>query len=80
MPKTITLRVDDTVYDIVKKASDGERRQISNFIEYATLSYITNEISVSDQEMKEILSDPVLVKELRKGLQEVKKGKYKIVE
>jgi hypothetical protein len=80
MPKTITLRVDDTVYDIVKKASDGERRPISNFIEYATLSYITNEISVSDQEMKEILSDPVLVKELRKGLQEVKKGKYKIVE
>ncbi len=80
MPKTITLRVDDNVYEIIKKVADGERRPLSNFIEYATLSYITNEITVSDQEMKEIVNDPVLVKDLRKCLKEIKEGKYRFVE
>lgn len=80
MPKTITLRVDDNVYEIIKKVADGERRTLSNFIEYATLSNITNEITVSDQEMKEILNDPLLVKDLRKGLKEIKEGRYRFVE
>ena len=37
--KTITVRVDDNVYNVLKKAADGERRTISNFIENASLSY-----------------------------------------
>lgn len=39
MPKTITVRIDDTVYDIFKKAAEGQKRTISNYIEYATLNY-----------------------------------------
>jgi len=74
------VRIDDASYELMKKFADGGRQTLSHCIEYATLSYITNEISVSEQEMKEILSDPVLVKELRKGLKEVKEGKYRIVE
>jgi len=77
--KTITVRIDDNVYNILKKAADGERRTISNFIENASLSYLTNEIHVSDFEMAEILKDAKLVSELRKGLSDVKKGKYKVV-
>ena len=77
--KTITIRVDDTVYNLLKKAADGERRTISNFMENASLSYLTNEIYVSDDEMDQILNDPSLVKSLRKGLDDVKKGKYKVV-
>jgi len=64
MSKTITIRVDDSTYDIFKKAADGDRRTISNFVEFATLSYVTNEIHVSDQEMNEILSDSSLVSNL----------------
>ena len=79
MSKTVTVRLDDDVYEIFKKAAAGDRRSISNYIEYATLSYITNESTVSDEEMDEILSDSKLVKSLEKGLQDVKKGKYKIV-
>jgi len=78
--KTITVRVDDNVYNILKKAADGERRTISNFIENASLSYLTNEIYVSDYEMDEILKDTRLVSGIKKGLDDVKKGKYKIVE
>jgi len=79
MSKTITVRLDDEVYELFKKAAEGDRRSISNYIEYATLSYITNESYVSDDEMNEILSDAELVKSLEKGLADVKQGKYKIV-
>jgi hypothetical protein len=77
--KTITVRIDDNVYSLLKKAADGERRTISNFMEYASLSYLTNEIYVSDSEMDQILNDSQLVKSLKKGIDDVKKGKFKIV-
>ena len=77
--KTITIQVDETVYNLLKKAADGERRTISNFMENASLSYLTNEIYVSNDEMDQILNEPSLVKGLKKGIDEVKKGKYKIV-
>jgi hypothetical protein len=80
MPKTITIRIDDDVYDIFKKAADGERRTISNFVEFATLTYITNEIHVTDQEMNEILSDASLVGDLKKGLKDIKSGNYRLVD
>lgn len=77
--KTVTVRVDDNVYNLLKKAADGERRTISNFMENASLSYLTNELYVSDNEMDQILNDAQLVKSLKKGIAEAKKGKYKIV-
>jgi predicted transcriptional regulator len=80
MPKTITIRIDDSVYDIFKKAADGERRTISNFVEVATLAYVTNEIHVSAQEMNEILSDAALVSDLKRGLKDIKNGKYHLVD
>ena len=77
--KTVTVRVDDNVYNLLKKAADGERRTISNFMENASLSYLTNELYVSDNEMDQILNDSQLVKGLNKGMDDAKKGKYKIV-
>ena len=77
--KTVTMRVDDSVYQIIKTAADGERRNISNFIEYATLQYLTSSQYVSDTEMNEILNDKELVKNLEIGLQEAKSGDYTIV-
>ncbi|MES0488382.1 MAG: CopG family transcriptional regulator [Leptospirales bacterium] len=78
MSKTITIRLNDEVYELFKKAAAGDRRSISNYIEYATLSYVTNDSYVSDEEMEEILSSPKTVKNLEKGLQDIKQGKYKI--
>ena len=76
MPKTITLRVDDTVYNTLKRAADGDKRTISNFIEYATIHYVFNNNTVDDEEMKEIL---FFEKSLNKGLEDVRKGLYKII-
>ncbi len=77
--KTITVRVDDEIYQMIKTAADGERRNISNFIEYATLQYLTSSQYVSDAEMNEILKDKELVKNLEIGLKEAKNGNYTIV-
>jgi len=77
--KTVTMRVDDTIYQMIKTAADGERRNISNFIEYATLQYLTSSQYVSDTEMNEILNDKELTKNLEIGLKEAKNGDYTIV-
>ena len=77
--KTVTMRVDDAIYQMIKTAADGQRRNISNFIEYATLQYLTSSQYVSDNEMNEILNDKELVKNLEIGLEEAKNGDYTIV-
>jgi uncharacterized protein (DUF1778 family) len=80
MSKTITIRIDDDTYSIFKKAAEGDRRSISNFIEFATLSYISEEAFVTDEEMESILTDSDLVKSLKRGESEIQSGKYRIVD
>ena len=78
--KTVTVRLDDDTYRLIRQAARGQLRSISNFIEYATLSYLTDAASVSDQEMAEILSDADLVSTLQHARSEVRGKKYRIVE
>jgi uncharacterized protein (DUF1778 family) len=77
--KTLTLRVDDDVYNMIKLASDGAKRNISNFIEYATMQYLTSNEYIDNNEMQEILDDASLIKSLDQGLSEVKNGEYTFV-
>lgn len=77
--KSLTVRVDDDTYNLLKKAADGERRTVSNFLEYAALRYLTSELYVSDEEMDEISQDEKLIQSLKRGVKEAKQGKYKIV-
>ncbi|KGE71142.1 hypothetical protein [Spirochaeta lutea] len=80
MSKTITIRIDDDTYSIFKKAAEGDRRSISNFIEFATMSYISEEAFVTDEEMENILSDSDLINTLKRGESEIQSGNYKIVD
>ena len=77
MAKTITLRVDDNVYNTLKRAADGDRRTISNYVEYATMNYIFNNNIVDDTEMNETI---FFEKDIKKGIEDIKKGRYKIIE
>lgn len=77
--KTLTLRVDDSIYQMIKTAADGQKRNISNFIEFATLQYLTSVQYVDNAEMNEIMEDKELVHNLRDGLKDLKAGDYKIV-
>ena len=77
--KTVTMRVDDSIYDMIKLAAEGQRRNLSNFIEFATMQYLTSSQFVEKDEMNEILEDKELVENLMNGLEDFKKGDYTIV-
>ncbi|MCF7929859.1 MAG: ParD-like family protein [Spirochaetales bacterium] len=80
MPKTITIRIDDDTYEMIKTAAEGERRSISNFIEYAAVNYLAEESFVTDNEMEEILNDKKLLERLEKSKKEIAEGKYRFAE
>lgn len=77
--KTLTMRVDDSIYEMIKLAADGQKRNISNFIEFATLQYLTSSQYVESDEMSEILKDKELVGNLKNGYDDLKNGDYIIV-
>lgn len=77
--KTLTMRVDDSIYQMIKTAADGQKRNISNFIEFATIQYLTSSQYVDNEEMNEILSDKDLIKNLKTGVRDMKNGDYTIV-
>lgn len=77
--KTLTMRVDDSIYEMIKLAADGQKRNISNFIEFATLQYLSSSQYVDNSEMNEIMSDVELVNNLKNGFNDLKNGDYVIV-
>lgn len=77
--KTVTMRIDDSVYEMIKAAANGQKRNLSNFIEFATLQYLTSEQYVDNSEMTEILQDAELVRNLRDGQEDLKRGDYTLV-
>ena len=77
MARTITVRIDDSTYDILKLAADGQKRTISNYLEYATLNYTMNETIVDDIEMNEILKSE---EDIKKGLSDISAGRYRIID
>jgi hypothetical protein len=77
--KTVTMRVDDSIYQTIKSAALGQKRNISNFIEFATMQYLTSSQYVDNNEMAEILNDSDLIQNLRNGFNDVKNGDYTIV-
>ena len=79
MAKTVTVRIDESTYKRIKSAADSERRTISNFMEYATLSYVENSTFVDNDEMKGILEDKELVATLSKAMGDIKRGNYRLV-
>ena len=76
MSKTITVRLDENVYEIFKKAAEGQKRTISNYIEYATLNHTVNETVVDDAEMSKILA---FEDQINKGLSDISAGRYKVI-
>ena len=78
MSKTVTLRLDDKSYNIIKQHAIADNRPLSNYIETATLKYIEEIDYVDDFEMENILNDENLLLSLKKGSADAaaKKGKF----
>jgi hypothetical protein len=77
--KTVTMRIDESVYEMIRQAADGQKRNMSNFVEFATLQYLTSSQYIDQAELNDILSDKPLVENLNSGLQDVKNGDYTLV-
>ncbi len=80
MSKTVTVRLDEDVYQTIKSAAQAEKRTISNLIEFATVSYLESSSFVSDEEMQAILDDKNLIRNLQDSLKDIEEENYRIVE
>jgi len=79
MSKTVTLRIENTLYEKLKEHANSENRTLSNFIETATLKYIEQIELVDEYEMKEILSNADLLERLQRGSSDAKHKKGRFV-
>lgn len=71
--------MDDDTYNLIRSAADGQMRSISNFVEFATMSYLTEEAFASDEEMDQIMSDSELVQTLKNAETAIRSKRYRIV-
>ena len=78
MSKTVTLRLNNSLYEVFKKLAEEENRSISNFIETATIKYIEEIENVDEFEMNEIRNNKSLNESIRKGLKDAssKAGRF----
>ena len=80
MPKTVTLRLNDDVYEIFREVSVAENRTLSNLIETAALAKIREQQFADDVEMAEILANRRLLQRMKAGSREAEARKGQFVE
>ncbi len=61
MSKTVTLRLDDSVYQLFRSVAERENRPLSNFIETATLKFLEDDQLMEEFEMAEIAANKELI-------------------
>jgi len=80
MSKTVTLRISEDHYDLLKAYAKSENRKLSNALETLALKQLEEELFVDRYEMETILSDEDLLKRLRAGHLQARKGRGSFVE
>lgn len=79
MFKVVTIRLGEEEYKRIRAAAEADNRAISNFMETATLRFLEQPELVDENEMAAIRADKQLIKSLKAGSADVKKGRYKVV-
>jgi predicted transcriptional regulator len=80
MSKTVTLRLNDTTYNLFRNLAQSENRPLSNFIETSVLRFIEHGQYVDEYEMSEIQSNQELNKSLKRALKDVRTRRGRFVE
>jgi len=78
MSRTITLRLKDSFYNLLRRLAEQDNRTLSNFIETSTLRYIEEHEYADEYEMAEIRGNQELNKSLKRGVKDtkLKKGRF----
>ncbi len=79
MPKTITLRLRDEVYEKLNRAAMEDNRSIANLIETLAMEKLEEESLADDFEMEEIFANTRLLKKLEKGHAQAASKKGRLV-
>ena len=79
MAKTVTIRVEDDIYKEFSRHAQEEKRSLSKFIEHAVVQYTKRSAFTDDEEMREIAEDDGLIKRMKQGVEDAKKGRGNFV-
>lgn len=79
MTRTVTLRLPEEDYRRIKAAAEADNRPISNFLQTAALRFIEHGEFCSPEEMKEIRADRSLMRSLKRGSEDHRRGRYTLV-
>lgn len=78
MPRSVTLRLSDDVYQKFSQMAREENRSMANLVETLALQKLTEEIFTDTFETEEILANSALMKKLQRGHMqaELRKGRF----
>jgi len=78
MPRSVTLRLSDDVYQKFSQMAREENRSMANLVETLALQKLTEEIFTDTFETEEILANSALMKKLKRGYRqaELRKGRF----
>ena len=76
MPRSLTLRLNDDVYQKFSQMAREENRSMANLVETLAMQKLSEEIFTDTFETEEILANSALLKKLKKGHRqaELRKG------
>jgi len=79
MSRTITIRLNDTEYNMIANCARIQHRPISNFITTTVINDIESSNYVDSIEMAQINSDHSLLSKIKGGLKDAKKMKGHVI-
>ncbi len=79
MSKTVTLRLNEKIYELFRAMAESDNRTLSNFIETSALRYIEEHEHVDDYEMEEIRENQQLNRSLKSAIKDMKSKKGQFV-
>ena len=79
MSKTITLRLDDKIYQMFRGMAIHDNRPLSNFIETAALRFVEEHEYADEFEMAEIKNNASLNRSIKGGLRDAKAERGRFV-
>jgi len=80
MPKTVTLKLNESIYNMVRNLAISENRTLSNFIETSVLRFIEHNQFVDEFEMTEIRNNKELKASLNRANEDTKAKKGRFVD
>lgn len=79
MSKTVTLRLDENIYNMFRNLAAIENRTLSNFIETSVLRFIEHNQFVDEYEMAEIRTNKELNASFNRAIEDVKANKGRFI-